>query len=175
PGCVCSRCPHLCLDAHREREIERRSLAWLRFNPNPAAVHLDDALGDRQAEAGPALLAGNRAVGLLELLEDLGLIVRGNPGPGVANRNRERPVCCLCSDRHLALVGEFYRVAAELKQPRREPLPTAVARRQARRALGLEGQSLLSGKRLDRRYAPVDHVAQRVVVKRQRELARLYL
>ncbi len=36
-------------------------------------MHLDDALGDQQAETGSALLARDRAVGLLELLEDLGL------------------------------------------------------------------------------------------------------
>src|SRR6266516_5589622 len=79
--------PHLCFDPHRQREIEDRSLARLGFDPDAPAVHLDDALGDRQAEAGPALLAGDRAVGLLELLEDFRLIDRGNAGTRVAYRN----------------------------------------------------------------------------------------
>src|SRR6266536_5477351 len=92
-------------------EIERRSLACLGFDPNAPAVHLDDALGDRQAEASAALLARDRAVGLLELLEDLDLIGRGYTGSSVAHRDRERPVRRRCSDRDLALVGELDRVA----------------------------------------------------------------
>ena len=43
----------------------------------------DDALGDRQAEPGAALLARDRVVGLLELLEDLGLIRGRDAGTGV--------------------------------------------------------------------------------------------
>src|SRR6266568_8262999 len=93
--------PRLCFDPHWQRETERRSLARLRFHPEPPAMHLDDALGDRQAETGSALLAGDRAVGLLELLEDLGLIGCGNTGTRVAHRNRERAIRYRCSDRHV--------------------------------------------------------------------------
>src|SRR5215831_15329590 len=81
----------LCFDPDGNGEVERRSRALLRLDPNAPAVHLDDALGDRQAETGAALLARDRAVGLLELLEDLGLIGSGDAGAGVADRNRERP------------------------------------------------------------------------------------
>src|SRR6266571_2111742 len=87
-----SRLRSLRLDPHRQREIERRSLAGLGFHPDAPAVHLDDALGDRQAETGSTLLARDRAVGLLELLEDFGLIDRGNTGARVAYRDRERSV-----------------------------------------------------------------------------------
>jgi len=45
----------LCFDPHWQREIEGRSLARLGIDPDPTAVHLYDALGDRQAETGPAL------------------------------------------------------------------------------------------------------------------------
>jgi len=79
-------------DPHRQRESERRSLARLGFHPDPPAVHLDDALGDRQAETGAAFRARDRAVGLLELLEDLGLIGERNAGPRIAYRDRERRV-----------------------------------------------------------------------------------
>src|SRR5262249_713311 len=94
-------------DPHRQREIEGRSLAERGLHPDAPAVHLDDALGDRQAEAGPALFARDRAVSLLKLLEDFRLISRGDPGPGIADRDRERSVRCLGSDRDLALVGEL--------------------------------------------------------------------
>src|SRR6266542_4092188 len=84
--------PRLRFDPHRQREIERRALAGLGFHPDPPAVHLDDALGDRQAEAGSALLSRDRAVGLLELLEDLRLIGGGDTWPSVAHRDGECPV-----------------------------------------------------------------------------------
>src|SRR6266498_3106082 len=84
--------PRLRFDPHRQREKERRALAGLGFHPDPPAVHLDDALGDRQAEAGSALLSRNRAVGLLELLEDLGLIGHGNAGPRIATATVNAPL-----------------------------------------------------------------------------------
>src|SRR5262249_7376654 len=91
-GCAGSLLPRLCFDPHRKREIEGRSLARLGLYPDSPTVHLDNALSDRQAEPGAALLAGDRAVRLLELLEDLGLIARGYTGSGVADRNGECPV-----------------------------------------------------------------------------------
>src|SRR5262245_45164557 len=99
----------LCFDPDGNGEVERRSFARLGLDPNAPAVHLDDALGDRQPETGPALLARDRAVGLLELLEDLGLISRGNTRTRVADLNRECPVRCLGADRHLALIRELDR------------------------------------------------------------------
>jgi hypothetical protein len=38
-----------------------------RVDPNSFAMHLDDALGDRQSPVGAALLAGDRIVGLTKL------------------------------------------------------------------------------------------------------------
>jgi hypothetical protein len=46
-------------------------------------MHLDDASGDCESKPGAALLAGDRIVGLLELLEELGLIGFGNTGAGI--------------------------------------------------------------------------------------------
>src|SRR5205823_2134001 len=164
PGCAGSWLPHLCFDPHRQREREGRSLALLGFHPDPAAMHLDDALGNRQAETGPALLARDRAVGLLKFLEDLGLIGRGDAGPRIAYRNRERAVGYRCSDCYLALVGELYRVADQVEQDLGEPPFVPAAGREVRRHLGGERQALLSGKRLDRGYDPMHHVTERVVV-----------
>src|SRR5262249_12256162 len=113
----------------RHGEIKRRSLAWLGFHPNSAAVHLDDSLGDRKAQTGATLLACDRAVRLLKLLENLGLICWGYTGSRVADRNHERTVCRLCSDRHLALVGELDRVADQVEQHLGEPPSVPVAGR----------------------------------------------
>jgi hypothetical protein len=43
-----------------------------------AAMHLDDTLGDGQPQAGAALLASDRIVGLLKLLKELGLVGGGD-------------------------------------------------------------------------------------------------
>ena len=53
-------------------------LAGLRLDPNPSAVHLNDALGYGKAQASATLLAGDGIIGLLKLLTQLGLISSGN-------------------------------------------------------------------------------------------------
>jgi len=52
-------------------------------------VHLDDPFGDGQSQAGAALLARNRIVGLLKFLKQLGLIGCGDARSGVADRYME--------------------------------------------------------------------------------------
>src|SRR5262249_10162558 len=74
--CVCLCRLHLSLDDDRQRECECRTLARLRLDPNPPAVHLDDALGYGESQPGAALLARDRIVGLLKLLKELGLVRR---------------------------------------------------------------------------------------------------
>jgi hypothetical protein len=44
-------------------------------------VHLDDLLGDGEAQPRATLGLGNRAVDLVELLEDLVSLSGGMPGP----------------------------------------------------------------------------------------------
>jgi hypothetical protein len=79
--------PHLLLNPDRERKRKCRAFAHDRIYPNSSAMHLDDALGDSEPKARAALLAGNRIVGLLKLLEQLGLIGRGYPRTGVMDGN----------------------------------------------------------------------------------------
>jgi hypothetical protein len=52
-------------------------------------VHLNDALGYGEAQAGAALFAGDGIVGLLKLLEQLGLIGCGDTGSSVMDRDME--------------------------------------------------------------------------------------
>src|SRR5262245_9384766 len=56
--------------ARGELHLKRRSFARRRHHPDAPAVHLDDLLGDGEAEARAALGLGKRAVDLVELVED---------------------------------------------------------------------------------------------------------
>jgi len=55
------------------------------------------------------------------------LVGCGDPGPRVAYRNRERPVCHRRSDRDLALIGKFDRVSDQVEQDLRETALIAAA------------------------------------------------
>jgi hypothetical protein len=57
------------LNNNRQCERERRALARLRLDPNPSAVHLNDALRYGETQASVALLAGDGVVRLLKLLK----------------------------------------------------------------------------------------------------------
>jgi hypothetical protein len=65
-------------DSDGEREGERRAVAELRLDPDLAAVHFDDAFRYGEPQAGAALLARDRIVGLLEFLKQFCLIGRGD-------------------------------------------------------------------------------------------------
>ena len=67
-------------------------MARLRLDPNPAAMHLNDALGDGEPQSGATLLAGNGIVSLLELLKQLGLIGGGDTRTSVPDRYIRVPV-----------------------------------------------------------------------------------
>src|SRR5947208_1861259 len=58
----------------RQHDPKSRASAQLRFDRNRPALHLDHALGDRQTQARPALLAGIGIVDLLEFAKDPFLI-----------------------------------------------------------------------------------------------------
>jgi hypothetical protein len=70
-------------------------------------VHLNDALRYGEAQAGAALLAGDGIVGLLKLLEQLGLIGGGDARPCVADRYMERAVIRFGLNGNFARIGEF--------------------------------------------------------------------
>ena len=91
-----------------------------RLDPDFPRVHFDDPLGDRQSEPGPALLFRGRAVRLLELGEDLGLVGLADAGSGVANGDRERAVRGGSLDGDFSRVGELDGVADEIEQDLRD-------------------------------------------------------
>ena len=71
------------------------------LDPNSAAMHGDDTLGNRQAEPRPALRLGGGVVSLLEILENFGLICGVDAGSGVAHRERISPIAGSGLDHHL--------------------------------------------------------------------------
>src|SRR6478672_142744 len=93
PGCApLHRCGGRGLAAHhRQPDGEGRALAWRRLDSDPAAVLLDQLLGDREAQAGAAGVAVSRLVGAVEAVEDPvdHILVDADPGVGDADR---RPV-----------------------------------------------------------------------------------
>src|SRR5215510_1482492 len=58
------------LGARGDLHLKRGSPSRHRLHPNAPAVHLDDLLGDGEAQTGAALGLGKRAVDLVELIED---------------------------------------------------------------------------------------------------------
>ena len=83
--------------------MERAAAAFLALDPDPAAHAFDQPGRDAQAQAGAAVLARRRSVGLLERLEDVRLLVRGNADAGVLHLEVQRR---RCSRRSVAVLGE---------------------------------------------------------------------
>ena len=91
-GCTCTVCPEdgrspavTAASLDRQREDEAAALSGLALDPDPAAVQLDEALGEREPEPGAFSLL-HADVGLLELLEDPLLVVGRDPRAGVGRR-----------------------------------------------------------------------------------------
>ena len=121
------------------------------FDPDAAAVHLDDPLRDREAKPGAALLARVRAVDLLELLEDL---APGRPAamPGPVSRTatlkapsaRRRAIAT--SPASVNLIALPTRLSSTWVRRRSSPAPSG-------RSVGdldVQREALLAGQRLDR-------------------------
>src|SRR6516225_9213924 len=110
----------------RQCECKGRAMARLRLDPDLAAVHLNDPLGDGQSQAGAALLAGDGVVGLLELLKQFGLIGSGDAGSGITDRYMECAVVRFGLDGDFASIGELDRIAYEIDENLRQA-PTVAA------------------------------------------------
>ena len=74
------------LDVEPGGEVERAAPPGLALDPDPPAHQLDQPGRDRQAQPGAAVLAGRRAVGLVERLEDRPLLLGRDADAGVGRR-----------------------------------------------------------------------------------------
>ncbi len=107
----------------RQRDAEGRAGAGDALDRNAAAHALDDAPGNRQAKPGAAELAGDAAIGLLELLEDAVVLVGCDADAGVAHQNVDLagPHAGLDDDRDAAAIRELHGVAGEIEQHLSQP------------------------------------------------------
>ena len=124
-------------------EVEGAPRPDLAVDPQTAVHELDQARRDREAEAGPLVLAGGRPVGLREGLEDDPLLVLLDTHPRVAHLEVQLevgPLRLVDLDRHehLSLVGELDGVTHQVEQD------LAEAKRVAAQALGDAGRDPVS-------------------------------
>ena len=71
-------------------------MAGLALHPDRTAHQLGQAAHDRQAQAGAAVLAGHRTVGLAEGLEQMGQPVGRNADARVRDRELQQGLAALC-------------------------------------------------------------------------------
>ena len=108
-------------EAERSREGEAAAGARRAGGGDAAAHQLDQLARDRQAQAAAAVLAGGRAVGLGEGLEQAPDLLRAHADAGVGHREFERHAAVVALqqfDRHddFAALGELDGVAGEVDQ-----------------------------------------------------------
>ena len=70
-----------------QREEEGASLAWLRIDPDPAAMLVNDASHNGESEPRPSIFS---AVDLEELVKNVFPCIRGNANP-LVGPGRHRP------------------------------------------------------------------------------------
>jgi len=108
------------------RQVHRkdRALARLARHGHVSAHHARELARDGQAEAGAAVLPGGRGIGLGELLEQLGLLLRRHADASVGDRELN-PVATVGDparpQRDLALVSELKGIAQQIEQNLPQP------------------------------------------------------
>jgi hypothetical protein len=98
---------------------------------------------DMASPKGAAFLSRYRVVGLLKLLEQLGLIGSGDAGSSVADGYIERAIVRFGFDGNFPRIGELDGVADEIDQNLRQAASVAVPWRQFRGQLQLEPELLI--------------------------------
>jgi hypothetical protein len=155
--------------AHRgnDREIERRALALATaLRPHPAAHQLGETLADREAEAGAAVLARRRRIGLRKRLKEPAHSFGGEADAGIAHGERQldaAPFARLRGDgqHDLALVGELHRIGEQIQDDLAQPCHVADDRRRNVAFEHVRGvEMLLDGARADEVERRLDALAQ---------------
>src|SRR5712692_11089542 len=82
------------LRCQRDGEVERRTVTDRALDPDLAAMHLNDLLNDREAQAGPGYRLGGAAPDPPEALEDVLDLVRGDAQAGVGHADERKPAVC---------------------------------------------------------------------------------
>ena len=79
-------------------------------------MHLDDLFGNGKTKTRAALSLCIRAVHLMELFEDAGLVLFGNARASICHADGKVAVCGLGAHSYLSGVGEFDGVADKVEQ-----------------------------------------------------------
>src|SRR5712691_1687414 len=107
-------------------EMELGAAADFAFDPDAAAVHFDDVLGDGEAQAGAAELAGARSVDAIEALEDARLVGGGDADAGIGDGEDDFGAAGFGADRDLAARERVLRgVVEQILQDFREAAAVA--------------------------------------------------
>src|SRR5262245_47772822 len=117
--------------------MEGRPVAERRLDPDAAAVHLHNVLGDREPQPSATLGLGKGAVDLVELLEDARLVFLRYPRTSVGNADSKVIIDGGRADSDRSNVGELDRIAHKVEQHLCKPLLVAKADRQGRGDLRL--------------------------------------
>ena len=165
----------------RHGEGKDGAIALPAQHAEPAVHQLDELLGNGQAQAGAAVFARRRAIGLREFLEDAGQRLGRDADAGVLHLKQHgdllRGFAQLAgAHQHLAALGELHRVGREVDEHLPEPERIAA---QARRNLRVDAAGQLDAFLVrpfgEQFHRALDRVAQVEVDGLERELARLHL
>src|SRR5216684_4686003 len=119
-------------------EMELRAAADFAFDPDAAAMHFDDVLGNGQTEARAACLAGARGVHAIEALEDARLIGGGDADAGIGDGEDDFSVARFGTDRNLTARERVLRgIVEQILQDFREA--PAIAGNVGQTVEGLDG------------------------------------
>src|SRR5262249_29408987 len=158
-----------------ELHLKRRAFAQRRLHPDAPTVHLDDLLGDSEAKARATLGLGNRAIDLVELIENPILLIEGYAWTCICDRNGKVAIPRARGDAHLAGVGELDGVANEIEQHLREALFVSEANWERLVHGRRERELLVLGERLGGGTYRLDHTLDRILAHVEGELSGLDL
>ncbi len=155
-------------------EPERAALALSAFGAGVAPHQLCQALGDGQAEPGSAVLARGRRVGLLEILEEAGKVVRKYSVTAVFHFKAHEQI--IAAVRFIAIfvqqfgangdrpaVGEFDGVAGVVEQRLAQARRVAAQPERHRVAVDFDAQPLVARRLADDRGDAVEDRGKREV------------
>ena len=123
---------------------EQRALARLARYRHIATHHARELASDGEAQARAAEPLRGRGLGLAELLEQLGLLLRCHADAGVGDGELEEVAAVrrlACLERDLTLFGELAGIAEEIEQYL--PQPHGVHRQCAEILLGVNDEAVL--------------------------------
>src|SRR6266852_3066650 len=127
------------LRCQRDGEVERRTVTDSALDPDLAAMHLDDLLNDREAQAGPGYRLGGAAADPPEAFEDMLDLVRRDAQPGVGDADERKTAVGAGRQRHRPAIGRVLdRIVDEVAQDLDETVAISVDDREARIEIGLE-------------------------------------